>query len=294
MVTPDRSGRLLGRRAVLAGVAALAAFPARAAAAPRLAAIDWAMLETAMAIGHVPVAACELIRFRADAIAPAIPAGVVDLGLRGAPNFELLQLTRPDLILSSPYYTRHEAQLSAIAPVLSLPFFTPGEPPLPKALAALTALAEAAGDPGAGAAARDQTEAALDRLALRLRPFADRPVMLINLGDARHMRVFGDDSLFGSTAARLGLANAWNGGTEFSFLAPVPVEQLADAPEARLIVIGHPSPEVQRGLDRSVLWRRLPPVVAGRVHHLPPANAFGAVPAALRFAESLAAALEAA
>lgn len=294
MVTPDRSGRLLGRRAVLAGAAALAALPARAAAAPRLAAIDWAMLETAMAIGHVPVAACELIRFRADAIAPAIPAEVVDLGLRGAPNFELLQLTRPDLILSSPFYTRHEARLSGIAPVLTLPFFVPGEPPLPKALAALTALAEAAGDPGAGAAARAGTEAALDRLGQRLRRFADRPVMLVNLGDARHMRVFGADSLFGSTAARLGLANAWQEGTAFSFLAPIPIERLADVPEARLIVIGRPSPEVQRDLDRSVLWRRLPPVAEGRVHPLPPMNPFGAVPAALRFAEALATALESA
>ena len=53
------------RRTLLtaAGIMLAAGLPLRAApAAPRLAAIDWAMLETAVAIGHMPVAACELVR----------------------------------------------------------------------------------------------------------------------------------------------------------------------------------------------------------------------------------------
>ena len=79
---------------------------AAAGAAPRLAAIDWAMLECALMLGITPVAACELIRFRADAVEPLVPAPVTDLGLRGSPNFELLQLTRPDLILTSPWYAQ--------------------------------------------------------------------------------------------------------------------------------------------------------------------------------------------
>lgn len=290
---PDRRSLMIAA----AGLA-LAAGPnpgrGRAAAPrPRLAAIDWAMLETAIAIGHMPVAACELIRFRADAGAELVPAAVTDLGLRGAPNYELLQLTRPDLILSSPYYVQHEARLKAIAPVLRQTFFTPGEPPLPKAMAALGALAAAVKDAAAGERARVEAEAALDALVARLAPFADRPFALVNVGDARHVRVFGHDSLFGATLVRLGLVNAWTEGTRFSFLAPVPIERLAAMPEARLIVIGAVSPEVRRGLDRSVLWRALPPVAAGRMRALAQVNAFGAVPSALRFAGLLADALAA-
>ena len=250
------------------------------------------MLETAVALGHMPVAAAELIRFRADAVAPAIPPEVTDLGLRGAPNFELLQLVRPTLILSSPYYTRYEERLSRIAPVLSLPFYLPGDPPLPKALDALSALARRIGDPGAGAEALRRSEADLDRLAARLAPHADRPLALIDIGDARHLRAFGHDSLFGSTLDRIGLTNAWTGRTAFSFMAPVPIERLAGMPEARLIIIGPVPPEARRGLARSVLWQALPQVAAGRVHHLPQVNAFGALPAALRFAGLLAEALE--
>lgn len=282
------------RRAVLtaAGMLLAAGLPLRAAAvaappAPRLAAIDWAMLETAVAIGHMPVAACELIRFRADAVEPAIPASVVDLGLRGAPNFELLQLTRPDLILTSPYYTRYEDRLRTLAPVLNLPFYTPGEPPLHKAMAALDELADAVGDPRAGTRAAARADAELDRCAARMAQLADRPFCLVNIGDARHLRAFGFDSLFGSTLTRLGLRNAWTEATRFSFLAPVPMERLAAMPEARLIIVGQIPPEARRGLSRSVLWRALPQVAERRTYMLPEINAFGGVPAALRFANAL-------
>lgn len=282
------------RRTILtaAGVMLAAGLPVRAApAAPRLAAIDWAMLETAVALGHMPAAACELVRFRADAVEPVIPADVVDLGLRGSPNFELLQLTRPDLILTSPYYTRYEARLGTLAPVLSLPFYTPGEPPLPRAIAALHALADAIGDPTAAARTEAQAQAELDRHAATLAPFADRPVCLVNIGDARHLRAFGFDSLFGSTLLRLGLRNAWTRGTQFSFLAPVPVERLASMPEARLVIVGAVPPEARRALGRSVLWRALPQVAEERTYLLPEVNAFGGVPAALRFARLLAGAI---
>lgn len=283
------------RRAFLtaAGILLAAGLPLRAEAGPRLAAIDWAMLETATALGHMPVAAAELIRFRADVGVPAIPDTVTDLGLRGAPNFELLQLVRPTLILSSPYYTRYQARMEAIAPVLSLPFYQPGAAPLPKAMDALDALARQIGDPAAGGRARARADAHLDRLAARVARHADRPLALVDIGDARHLRAFGFDSLFGSTLTRIGLRNAWSEATAFSFLAPVPLERLADMPDARLVIAGPIPPQAQSALSRSRLWQALPQVAQGRVYHLPRMNAFGGVPAALRFGDLLARALEA-
>ena len=302
MTTPDLSRRrllTLAAGGLLAGRAA--GRPALAAGAdrPRLAAIDWAMLETAVAIGQMPVAACELIRFRADAVTPAIPAGVVDLGLRGAPNFELLQLIRPDLILTSPYYVAREAQMRAIAPVMSLPFYVPGEAPLPKALAALDALARAVGDAGAGMSARTRADAGFDAAAARIAGWqngggqdaADRAVCVINIGDARHFRAFGPDSLFGNVLTRIGLRNAWDRPTQFAFLAPVPIETLAEFPDATIVIVSDVPVAAARSLGRSAIWRALPAVAAGRVRVLPDVSAFGGVLAALRFAELVSSAL---
>lgn len=261
------------------------------AAGLRLAAIDWAMLETAWAIGHIPVAGTELIRFRVES--PGIPllAETLDLGLRGTPNFEQLRFAAPDLILSSPFYTRHETALTAVAPVFSLPFFVRGEPSLPHALDAIEALAERLGDPASGHRARQNAETQFDRIAAQLKPHADRPVMLIDFGDARHFRAFGFDSLYGSTLTRLGLANAWQDGTQFSFAAPVPLDRLAEMPDASFVIVSPVPLEARGQLQRSVLWNALPPVRAGRVHQLSATNAFGGVPSALAFAEGLAEAL---
>jgi ABC-type Fe3+-hydroxamate transport system substrate-binding protein len=287
------------RRAILQLLAAtgLASITSPLLAAPsgavglRLAAIDWAMLETAWAIGHTPVAGAELLRLRVESPTIALPANTLDLGLRGAPNFEQLRFAAPDLILSSPFYTRHEAALSAVAPVFSLPFFVRGESSLPHALDALDALAVRLGDLDAGQRARQNAETLFDQIAAGLRSFAGRPVMLLDFGDARHFRAFGFDSLYGSTLTRLGLTNAWADGTQFSFAAPVPLDRLAEMPDASFVIVSPVPLEARSQLQRSALWNALSPVKAGRVHQLSATNAFGGVPSALAFAEGLAEAL---
>ncbi|WP_352867217.1 hypothetical protein [Mesorhizobium sp. M1409] len=76
---------LPNRRQVLA-LAATALLPpvAARAAAIRVAAIDWGMLETLPALGIEPVAATELIQFRKIAVEPAIPQPVIDRTARRA------------------------------------------------------------------------------------------------------------------------------------------------------------------------------------------------------------------
>lgn len=249
------------------------------------------MLETALALGMTPVAACELIRFRADAVEPAVPPSVTDLGLRGSPNFELLQLTRPTLILSSPWYAQLKPRLEAIAPVFSRAVYT-GAPPWPLAIAEARDLAAVLGLAPVAERVVTGAEAQLERLRARLRPMQDRPVYIVQIGDARHFRAFGPDSMFGDVLARLALENAWTSATEFSFAAPIPLERLAERPGARILSVGPIPPEAAPGLRRSVLWNRLEPVAAGRFAAIPSVNPCGALPAGLRFAKAAAEALE--
>ncbi|MGI2033522.1 ABC transporter substrate-binding protein [Rhizobium panacihumi] len=258
---------------------------------PRVAAIDWAMLETAIALGVMPVAATELIQFRSDAVEPAIPDSVIDLGLRGSVNLELLHLVRPDLILISPFYTRHEAALSAIAPTMSLPFYIKGEPPFDKAMAAVSALGERLGRAEQAARVTADVFRTLDTMRQSLARFADRPTYLVNIGDARHVRIFGTDSMFGDVLSRLGLRNAWNDRSRFTFAAPVPIEQLAAEKDARIVIVSEIPVQSRRDLRESMIWNALEPVREGRVLQLGNIAPYGGVTAGMRFARLFSEAL---
>ena len=253
----------------------------------RIAAIDWGMLETLAALDVMPIAATELIQFRKDAIEPMLAADVVDLGLRGSPNFELLHLLRPDLILISPFYTRHEAALKRIAPVLSLTFYVRGEPPFEKALSAVKVLGErlALQEKAAAVLARVATQ--IEAYRQTLAPFADRPTYLVNVGDSRHVRVFGFDSMFGDVLARLGLGNAWVDRSRFTFAAPVPIEKLAADKDARIVIISDVPVEARSGFRSSMIWNALQPVRDGRVVMLDNISPYGGVIAGMRFARLL-------
>jgi ferric hydroxamate transport system substrate-binding protein len=269
----------------------MAARPAAGENIPRLAAIDWAMLETAIALGVMPIAATELIQYRMDAVEPEIPSSVVDLGLRGTPNFELLHLLKPELILISPFYTRHQAALQRIAPILSLPFYIRGEPPFAKATAALTALGETLGRQQQAMSALSEigTEIATRRASLMR--FANKPTYLVNVGDARHVRVFGSDSMFGDMLSRLGLFNAWPDRSRYTFAAPVPLENLAEQEDARIVVISEIPVEARSALRNSMIWNSLKPVKEGRVLMLGNINPYGGVLAGMRFVRLLSDAL---
>ncbi|WP_349295323.1 ABC transporter substrate-binding protein (plasmid) [Thioclava sp. 'Guangxiensis'] len=284
---------VIARRQFVAGALTLIGGAARAGSAralppERLAAIDWAMMDTALALGQVPVAACELRQFRARVAQPVLPLGVTDLGLRGSPNLELLQICRPDLILSSPFYSSIETQLTRIAPVEIEAFYYQPETPWTRCLAALPALAERLGDRAAGAARAD---ALAEQVAGAGQGLAARPLYLVEIGDARHLRVFGTDSLFGSVAQAMGLETAWDRPTQFSFAAPVPLQALAEREDAAIVICA-PVPALARGaLERSALWQALPAVRAGRVYQLSGLNAYGGPLAGADFALRLRAAL---
>ncbi|MBY3066588.1 ABC transporter substrate-binding protein [Rhizobium laguerreae] len=277
------------RRQFLAGAAASLSVPAysRAAESVRVATLDWALLETLLAIGANVVAATELRQFREVAITPDVPATTADLGLRGTPNFEVLRFARPDLIFNSNFYAWADERMRGVAPVESHAIYRPGESPFALAEQATLAIGERL----QLATARQLTEelaARLDRYRALLAAGDGRPVIPINLGDARHFRVFGSDSMFGEVLKRVGLTNAWQARTSYSAAAPVGIEILASMPDAWIVMIPpHPAYALAT-LATSSFWNALPAVREKRVLMLGSINPYGALPAAGRFADLLA------
>ncbi|MFO7858177.1 MAG: iron-siderophore ABC transporter substrate-binding protein [Ectothiorhodospiraceae bacterium] len=259
--------------------------------APRIATLDWTLAETLVALDVTPVAVAQVDAYHAWVGEPRLPDAVHDLGLRGQPNLERLATLEPDHILISPRFANLAPRLERIAPVTQMALYT-GETAIWPAIRSLTR------DVGAIAnreAAADQlltdTEARIRELGERLTPAErERPVAVIQFVDARHVRVFGAGSLFQGVIERLGLTNAWAGGTNAWGFQVVALERLADL-DARLVVV-RPFPEgVAAQLERPGLWQQLPSVRNGTTVTLPPIWSFGALPSARRFAEVLVAAL---
>lgn len=285
-----RGEHKLSRRQFLATVAAGAVTgltPARAATSPRVATLDWAILETVFAINANVVAGTELLQFREVAVTPEVPAGVADLGLRGTPNLEVLYAARPDLIFNSNFYAWADDRMRLIAPVESHAVYQPGASPYQLSEQMTLALGERLGL-AAGRALVDATQAKLETYRSQFSKGDYRPILLINLGDARHFRVFGSDSMFGEVLTRTGLTNAWPDLTSYSATAPVGIERLAAMPEAWIVLIPPHPADAFAELQQSAFWKALPSVQAGRVLLLGSINPYGALPAAGRFADLLA------
>lgn len=285
-----RSAHRLSRRQLLAmaGTGVLAGLtPARASTSSRVATLDWAIFETLLAIGANVVAGTELLQFRDVAVTPAIPAGIADLGLRGTPNFEVLYAAKPELIFNSNFYAWANDRLQLIAPVESHAIYQHGASPYQLSEQATLAIGERLGLP-AGRALVDAMREKLEAYRTSFGKGDHRPILPINLGDARHFRVFGSDSMFGEVLARTGLTNAWPDLTSYSATAPVGIERLAAMPDAWIVLIPPHPAEALAELQQSAFWNALPAVKQGHVLLLGSINPYGALPAAGRFADLLA------
>ena len=275
---------------VLATAAIVAAADTPSPEPPRLAVLDWTLLETLIALDQPPVAAPNLDGYRTWVGDPPLPAGVVDIGLRTQPNLELLSQLAPDRILLPPLFANLTPVLSRIAPVEVVPLYS-REGPLwsnlldyTQEVAALAGVADAADD------LIRSVERRLEDIAAALPPLP--ALLVVQFQDGRHVRVFGSNSLYGTVLQRLGIRNAWLGKTSYWGFSLVSLDALADrsrlaAGPLRMVVIEPLPAGVRPRLRDSGLWRNLPAVAGAGAVHLPPTWSFGALPSARRFAELL-------
>lgn len=280
----------LTRRGFLAGCASLMASPVgvlRAAAAPRIASLDYGLANTAMALGVTPVGLAAADHWAEWVVEPALPASVVDIGRDREVNLELLASLRPELILATPYVQALRSRLEDIAPVLSLAIYTPDGNPLERSYDAARVLGERLGRTEAARTFLAEADAFFADCARRLARARPGPVLMINFMDARHARVYGAKGLYQDVLDRIGGENAWDGPTTYWGFQTIGLEELAAkaGPDTTIVALEPIPGDVEPTLARSPLWTRLPPIAEGRYAVLPSVLTFGTVPAALRFAQ---------
>ena len=255
----------------------------------RIAVLNWGLAQTLLGLGIEPVAIANMPGYRKWVAHPPLPDGAVDIGRRIEPNMTVLAGAQPDLILTSNYYNRGLERLRGVAPTETLRIYQPDTRALDRAFVVADELASRLDRGDALAAMRARLERAVAGLRARTEP--GETVYVVRFRDGGHIQVFGDGGLFDGVLERAGLANAWQGASNYWGFAMVPIERL-DARADHLVVIEPVKRRAEQLMADSPIWRALPAVRHGRVHRLEPIWSFGGVPAATRFAERLAEAID--
>ncbi|MGO3055313.1 MAG: ABC transporter substrate-binding protein [Halomonas sp.] len=256
----------------------------------QFATVDWTIAETLVAIG-APISGVAQQPDYYDWVGePRIPQSATDLGLRAQPNFELLAQLAPERILISPMFASLTPRLERIAPVTSLALFSPGADTWQEMQALTRALGELTDREAAAEQLIEDTQTLMD--SLRETQPDTAPLLMVQFMDARHVRIFGDNSLYNAVLEQLGLANAWEEPTNAWGFALTGIEALAGYPDARLVIIDPLPLGVEEQLTTSGLWQQLPIVKNANLLRLPPVWSFGALPSAQRFARVLTSALK--
>lgn len=304
---PSRPSPDGGRRRLLTGViAGLLALAATATLAgdrecapmphagqpERVAAINWGLTQTLIALDITPVAVADAAGYRKWVAAPPLPDSSIDVGRRIEPSLTVLAGARPGLILMSSHYDELRRQLADIAPVATLDIYAPDSLPLVRARQVARCLARRFARRPALGRLEERVDSAIARLAATAAAVRDAgPVYVIAFRDADHVRVYGENSLFGGVLRSAGLENAWQGPSNFWGFATRAFTAL-DRAAGHLVVVGPVPREAREMMRRSPIWQALPAVRRGRVHRLAPVWAYGGLPSAVRFAELLGEALD--
>ncbi|AXA67765.1 ABC transporter substrate-binding protein [Pseudomonas oryzihabitans] len=277
--------------ALLSTLPPLFAAPAQQA---RIVAINWAALETLLALGVIPLAGSDTGYYRRRMPTFALPAQVQDIGPFWEPNLELLQRLQPSLILSDPLAPVVDRALRSIAPTEIVDLY-PSADPYARASALLLTLGARLDRLQEAQAYLAEVDRRLGALAARLTASPRPPVQvaLVN-ADGRHATLYGRGSLIQAVLERLGLRNAWQGRSNAMGVTLVGIERLAETPEALLVCVELPTrlAKLQHLRQDGTLWQALPAVRAGRVLTLPRFFPYGGVASALFLAEQLTLHLE--
>lgn len=256
-----------------------------------IATLDFAIAETLLELKDLPVAMGSVSNYQSWTEKNSLPPDLVDIGSNPQPNKELLSTLHLNTILIPLQYTHLQDNLSRIAPVEQLsPYNSSLLSGWEKMLAFTNKLGMHTDRKRSALQLIIESEGHMARLSENAANFP-QPLLLMQFLDARHVRIYGRNSLPGIVIERLGLRNAWEGPSNRWGISTIGIGELFNI-EAHFVIVdtshlpGRRS--VQEEVMASELWGQLPSVRSGRTTLL---NAdfwvFGAIPSAMRFADSL-------
>lgn len=254
--------------------------------------VDWAVAETFIALGEPPLAVGDMQSYQTWVKQPELPKTTVNLGVRLQPNLELiatLSHSADDLnlvFINSNFYASLNNLLRPYAQVYNVNFYQAGDA-WQNVLNATRTIGQIIGKPQAVQQLLAQYEQDVQRLKTELSAFTDRPLAFLQFIDTRHLRIYGENSLFGAVAKQLGFRNAYLSKVNYWGFQNIEITELAKLPPNTHFVIVKPYPaNIASALTHNTLWQHLPMTRDALI--LPAVWSFGAIPSARRFAHVFA------
>ncbi len=251
--------------------------------------VDWSQTETILALGITPVASAQQSDYNDWVRSPRIPEETVDVGLRTQPNLERLSELSLDKILLSPRFSSLEQQLSRIAPVKVVGLFMEGNVDWEAVKAFTRRMAKEVNATLEAENLISRGEEELSRLKRSL-PETLPPVLLIQFMDAKHVRIFGENSIYKVALSELGIENGWAGKTNAWGFSLVGLNRLQGI-KGQIVLIEPFPAGVKEHLESDQYWKYIVNQSGYSTIQLAPTWSFGALPSALRFANTITSAL---
>lgn len=256
-----------------------------------VATLDWTVAETLIALGEKPLAVGDKQGYKTWVQSPALPDEMLDLGIRLQPNIEQvfsLKKQKP-LFINSSFYAQTTPMLEKVGQVALVDFYTEGNV-WHNVVGATYRIADLIGDPQSSA---DLVQRYLQNIGQHrplIQTFTDRPIALVQFADSRHLRIYGQNSLFGAVLDQLGFTNVWQQEVNNWGFENIEITRLAKLPSNTRLVVIKPYPNnIETALKYNTLWQKLALTQDPLI--LPAVWTFGGIPSAQRFADTLTQAL---
>lgn len=257
---------------------------------PRIITTDWAIAETLLMIDAPLVGIGDLKQYDNWVVYPKASDNVIDLGLRTQPNMEALFKVNATLLINSSWFQQilppelveDRYQLYAVD------FYTEKGLTWENSVQQTQLLGQITQREVQAEQLIQQVDANFEANKQLLSGFSKRPIAIVQFIDFRHLRIYGQNSLYGLVLNRLNLSNAWQKETNHWGFDQITLLDLARLPANTLLIMVAPYPiHLTTNLAKNKIWAQLPFAKSENHRFMPAVWAFGALPSMQRLSDFL-------
>lgn len=256
----------------------------------RIITTDWSIAETLLRLDAPLVGIGDMIQYNNWVATPSIPANVIDLGLRTQPNMDSLIEAHANTLINSSWFQQilPPELIENWYTLYAIDFYTNTGISWQNTVEQTKKLAHFINRQTEANQLITNVESTIETDSIHVAEFQHRPIAIVQFIDSRHLRIYGDNSLYGVVLNKLNLVNAWQQPTNGWGFQQISLLELANLPSDTLLIIIAPYPtNLQQKLTKNQVWQQLPFANQLNYRLLPAIWAFGALPSMQRFSQLL-------